>query len=51
MEQKNMHRKIMANTVKYRTLSLFQVGLHYWRDFDIPIPKILALVDRLIFQI
>ena len=51
MEQKNMHRKIMANTVKYRSLSLFQVGLHYWRDFDVPIPKILALVDQLIFQI
>ena len=51
MEQKNMHRKIMANTVKYRSLSLFQVGLYYWKDYDISIPKILALVNRLIFQI
>ena len=50
MEQKNMHRKIMANTVKHRTLSLFQVGLYYWKKYDIPIPKILALVDQLIMD-
>lgn len=51
MEQKNMHRKMMANTVKYRTHSLFQVGLHYWKDFDIPIPKIISLIDQLIYHI
>lgn len=51
MEKKNMHRKLMANTVKYRTLSLFQVGLYYWKYFDIPIPKIISLVSQIIFKI
>lgn len=51
MEQKNMHRKIMANTVKYRSLSLLQVGLYYYNDYDISIPKLLKLITDLIFQI
>jgi hypothetical protein len=51
MEQKNMHKKIMANTAKHRTLSLLQVGLYYMKKYDIPIPKILSLVGQLIIQI
>src|SRR4030042_3975570 len=51
MEQKNMHRKMMANTVKYRSLSLFQVGFYYFKNYDIPIPKILALVNDLIYRL
>ena len=48
MEQQKKHREMMANTVAYRSLSLFQVGLYYYKDFDISIPKLLSLIQLLI---
>lgn len=44
MERNNMHKKLMPNTVKYRSYSLFQVGHHYYKYYDISIPKLLKLI-------
>jgi len=49
MEKEKMHRKIMANTVKHRTFSLFQVGLFYFKKYDYRISKLLKLLDNLIY--
>ena len=50
MEKQNMHRKIMANTVKHRTVSLFQVGRYYYNKYDISIPKIFSILECIIFK-
>jgi hypothetical protein len=51
METKNMHKKIMANTVKYRSISLFQVGLYYFKYYEISIPEVLKYIKNLVFII
>jgi hypothetical protein len=48
MEQENKHKEMMVNTVKYRSFSLFQVGLHFYKKYDISIPKLLLLISKLI---
>ena len=51
METKNLHKKIMANTVKYRSISLFQVGLYYFKYYEISIPEVLKYIKHLVFII
>ena len=49
METNNMHKKLMANTVKYRSISLFQVGLYYFKYYKISVPEVLKYIRKLVF--
>ena len=44
-----MHKKIMANTVKYRSVSLFQVGLYYFKYYETSMPVVLKYIKNLVF--
>jgi len=49
IEDKQEHRKIMPNTVKYRSISLFQLGLYFFNKYDYSIPKILSKLPLILF--
>ena len=50
METKNNHKKIMANTVKYRSISLFQLGYFYFRKYDYSIPFLIRMINEIIYK-
>ncbi len=50
MEKENYHKKLMGNTVKYRSISLYQVGRYYYKYFDRSIPKVLKFLDLVILK-
>jgi hypothetical protein len=49
IEDKKEHRKIMANTVKYRSISLFRLGLYFRDKYDYSIAKILNELPLILF--
>lgn len=49
IELKQEHRKIMPNTVKYRSISLFRLGLYFLNKYDYSIAKILKKLPLILF--
>ena len=45
MEEQNNHRALMANTVKYRSISHFQLGLFFFYHCNLSIPKIIKKIS------
>ncbi len=48
MENKNMHRKIMANTFKYRSISLFQLGLYYFKCYQLEVAAVKSAGKKIV---
>ncbi len=50
-ENNRLHKKIMPNTVKYRSISLFQVGKYYFLHIKIPVEHLLNIIQEILYEI
>ena len=50
METKNNHKKIMANAVNYRSISLFQLECFYFKKYDYSIPFLIKMINKIIYK-
>jgi len=51
MEEQNKHRTLMANTVKYRSISYFQLGLFFFYRYKLSIPQLIKKISLIRFDL
>jgi hypothetical protein len=51
IEKLKLHKKIMANTVVYRSISLFQLGKYFYNKINLPTRQIIGSLGDLLYEI
>jgi hypothetical protein len=51
IEKLKLHKSIMANTVIYRSISLFQLGKYFYNKINLPTRQIMVALGDLLYEI
>jgi|WetSurMetagenome_2_1015567.scaffolds.fasta_scaffold170737_2 hypothetical protein len=51
IEKFKLHKNIMANTVSYRSISLFQLGKYFYNKINLPTRQIMTALGDLLYEI